>query len=109
MNLITKNNSLDIEDSDIASQAFTFFLGGFDTMATTFSFLSHRLALHPEIQTKVRDEVKEVMDKNNGKMTYESLKDLKYMDMVIAGQFLSGLSKFIACAFMPYIQTFQRF
>jgi cytochrome P450 len=60
---------LDIDDSDIASQAFTFFLGGFDTMATGFSFLSHRLALHPDIQTKVREEVREVMEKNDGKMT----------------------------------------
>jgi cytochrome P450 len=77
----------DIDDSDIASQAFTFFLGGFDTMATAFSFVSHRLALHPDIQTKIRDEVREVKERNDGKMTYESLKDLKYMDMVIAGQF----------------------
>jgi len=76
----------DIENSDIASQAFTFFLGGFDTMATIFSFMSIALALHPEIQTKVRDEVKTMMEKNRGKMTYDSVKELKYLDMVISGK-----------------------
>jgi len=54
-------------------------------MATAFSFVSHALALHPEIQTKVRDEVKTVMEKNGGKMTYDSAKELKYMEMVISG------------------------
>lgn len=54
-------------------------------MSTIFAFVSHRLALHPEIQAKVRNEVKQVMEKNNGKLTYESLKDLHYTDMVIAG------------------------
>jgi len=54
-------------------------------MATAFSFVSNALALHPEIQTKVRDEVKTVMEKNGGKMTYDSAKELKYMDMVISG------------------------
>jgi cytochrome P450 family 6 len=56
-------------------------------MSTIFSFVSHRLALHPDIQTKVRNEVKQVMKKNNGELTYESLKDLHYTDMVIAGMF----------------------
>jgi cytochrome P450 len=79
----------DVENQDISSQAFNFFLGGFDTIATTFSFIGHNLAQHPDIQNKVRDEIKMVMEKNEGKITYESLKELKYMDMVISGKSLS--------------------
>ncbi|XP_065351009.1 cytochrome P450 9e2-like [Cloeon dipterum] len=74
----------DISNMDITSQAFSFFLGGFDTMATAFSFVSHSLALHPEVQEKVREEVKEVLSKHNNKMDYEATKELLYMDMVIS-------------------------
>ncbi|XP_059482605.1 cytochrome P450 9e2-like [Neocloeon triangulifer] len=73
-----------ITDMDIASQAFTFFLGGFDTTATAFSFISHELARHPEIQSKVRDEIRKVMAENGGKVNYDGTKELKYMDMVIS-------------------------
>jgi cytochrome P450 len=89
---LSLNNELilkisDIENEDISSQAFNFFLGGFDTIATAFSFIGHSLAQHPDVQNKVRDEIKMVMEKNGGKITYDSLKELKYMDMVISGNF----------------------
>ncbi|XP_065347617.1 cytochrome P450 9e2-like [Cloeon dipterum] len=74
----------DIPNMDIASQAFTFFLGGFDTMATAFSFTTHCLALHPDVQVKVREEIREVMAKHNNKIDYEAAKELKYMEMVIS-------------------------
>lgn len=54
-------------------------------MATAFSLSSHVMALHPEMQNKIRDEVKMVKANNGGKMSYDSLKELKYMDMFIAG------------------------
>jgi len=56
-------------------------------MSTVFSSISHALALHPEIQNKVRDELKMVMHKNGGKINYDSAPELKYMDMVISGTF----------------------
>jgi cytochrome P450 len=54
-------------------------------VATGISFIAHSLALNPDIQDKLRKELKSVADKNNGKFTYDALKELKYMDMVIAG------------------------
>lgn len=72
-----------LTDEDIVAQAVNFFLGGFDTIANQLSFLFHELGLNPEIQQRLRNEIESALDKNNGKITYETLADMKYLDMVV--------------------------
>ena len=45
---------------EIIAQSMLFFPAGYDTTATTISFLLYNLALHPEIQEKVHEEVVKV-------------------------------------------------
>lgn len=42
----------------------------------------YELALNPDIQTKLRDEISSGLSKNNGKLTYDLLFGFKYLDMV---------------------------
>ena len=65
---------------DICSQAFVFFLAGFESVATFLTFAFYELAVNPDIQKRLRDEVQIV----DGKITYEALLGLKYMDMVVS-------------------------
>lgn len=44
------------------------------------------LALNPSMQVKLRNEIKEEVKKNNGKLTYESIKDMKYLDKIFKGE-----------------------
>ncbi|KAL6425009.1 hypothetical protein ACFW04_009369 [Cataglyphis niger] len=67
---------------DIVSQAFIFFLAGFDTSSTLMCFLAHELAVNRDIQDRVREEVQQHVDENN-EISYESLSKITYMDMVI--------------------------
>lgn len=60
-------------------------------MATAFSLSSHAMALNPDMQNKIREEVRTVMANNDGKMSYDALKELKYMDMFIAGKINSKI------------------
>ena len=39
-----------------------FMLAGYDTTATTLTFLMHSLAVNPDVQDKLREEVDRVMD-----------------------------------------------
>ncbi|XP_028157826.1 probable cytochrome P450 9f2 isoform X2 [Ostrinia furnacalis] len=65
----------------LASQALTFFVGSFETSASTMTMCLHELAIHPDIQEKLYQEVKEFME--NHKLSFENVKELKYMDCVL--------------------------
>lgn len=69
----------------LTSQAFIFFLAGFETSSTTMSNAFYELALNQYIQDKLREEVREVY-KKDGELTYENIKSMKYMDKVVKGK-----------------------
>lgn len=72
-------------DDELVAQCVLFFLAGFDTSSTMLSFATNELALNPEIQEKLFDEVMAVHEKLNGSpLTYEVLQSMRYMDMVVS-------------------------
>ncbi|KAF7403884.1 hypothetical protein HZH68_006678 [Vespula germanica] len=76
-----ESSNLDIKD--IVAQAFIFFLAGFDTSSTLMCFMVHELAVHPEIQDKLYQEINEVLLRTNGEITYEELSKMEYMEMIM--------------------------
>ncbi|XP_037782395.1 probable cytochrome P450 6a14 [Penaeus monodon] len=68
----------------ITAQCVLFYIAGYDTTATTLSFLSYCLALHPSIQQKCMEEIEEVLRRHKGEITYEALQEMTYLDMVFA-------------------------
>lgn len=72
-----------IDEALLAAHAFSFFADGYDTSSITLSFLGYQLARHPHIQHRLRDEVKNVLARYDGQLTYESLNEMSYMDQVI--------------------------
>ena len=67
------------------AQAFVFFLAGFETSSTTAMFCVYELALNPDIQDKVRDEIKSVLKSHRGSLTYDSLNEMTYLTKVLNG------------------------
>lgn len=70
---------------DIAAQVFLFFFAGFETSSTAMTYTLYELALNPNIQDKVRKEINEINNRNDGKFTYDSLAEMTYLDQVIYG------------------------
>ncbi|KAL1490243.1 hypothetical protein ABEB36_012971 [Hypothenemus hampei] len=70
-----------LTNEDIVSQAMIFFFAGFEGISSLLSYGSHELAFHKDIQDKLRDEIRQTHKLNNGKLTYEFLLSMKYMDM----------------------------
>jgi len=69
-----------ISDSDIRDNVSVFFLAGHETTSSTLTWLLSLIAKHPEVQEKAR---KEVLEHTKDGFTYETLKDLHYLEWII--------------------------
>ncbi|XP_030758710.1 cytochrome P450 9e2-like [Sitophilus oryzae] len=78
------SQKVELADNVIAAQALAFFFAGFETSATVLSFISYELAIKPEIQKKLHQEIDETLLKNSGKLDYEAVLKMKYLDQVIS-------------------------
>ena len=79
-----KEPSYRLTIDDIVAQAFIFFLAGFDTVSTLLCYVVYELALHQDIQQKLREEVDCYLEKENGEISYEAMSKMEYMEMVIS-------------------------
>lgn len=69
---------------EIVSQGFVFFLAGFDTVMWLLVSFAYELARNPDIQRRLSNEVDAANRSANGaEVTYETLKKMKYMEMVL--------------------------
>lgn len=69
-----------------AAQAFVFFAAGFETSSTTLSFVFYELAVNPEIQKKLQNEIDSNLEENDQKLTYEGITKMEYLEWVVQGE-----------------------
>ena len=55
----------------------------YDTTSLTSTFLAYELALNPDIQERLRDEINEVLEKYEEEICHDSIAEMKYLDMVL--------------------------
>lgn len=72
-----------ITEDEIVGQAFVFLLAGYETSSNTLAFTCYLLALHPECQSKVQEEVDDFFTRHESP-DYTNVQELKYLDMVIS-------------------------
>ncbi|KAF5288525.1 hypothetical protein FQA39_LY15393 [Lamprigera yunnana] len=73
----------ELSDEDITAQALVFLLAGSSTTSTALSFLAYNLAVHPDIQKRVYDEINQTLEQSP-KSTYESITSMVYLDCVVS-------------------------
>ncbi|KAG7244445.1 hypothetical protein INR49_030097 [Caranx melampygus] len=72
-----------MSEDEIVGQAFVFLLAGYETSSNTLAFTCYLLAIHPECQHKVQEEVDEFFTRHDSP-DYTNVQELKYLDMVIS-------------------------
>ncbi|XP_076645678.1 putative cytochrome P450 6a14 [Halictus rubicundus] len=77
---------IELNETSIAAQAFVFFAAGYETSSNTIAFCLYELALNNDIQEKTRRDIRDAIENENGngKLTYDAVQDMKYLDTVIA-------------------------
>ncbi|KAK1131285.1 hypothetical protein K0M31_017572 [Melipona bicolor] len=72
-----------IDEEKVTAHVVSLYLDGTETSSITLNFISHDLAVNPEIQEKLRKEVRSTIEKHGG-LTFDALKDMTYMNQVIS-------------------------
>lgn len=72
--------------NDIIAQSYSFFVAGFETSANTLNFSFYNIAVHPELQEMAREEILEVLQRHDQKLTYESVQEMHIIDKVVLGE-----------------------
>ncbi|XP_062587499.1 cytochrome P450 3A11-like isoform X2 [Saccostrea cucullata] len=71
-----------LSSKEIIANCLLFFFAGYETTAATLAYMAYLLALHPDVQRRVYDEiVKELGDEEPG---YDNVVKLQYMDMCLS-------------------------
>ncbi|GFQ91381.1 cytochrome P450 3A8 [Trichonephila clavata] len=65
---------------ELVSQCVTFFIAGFDATTSLLSHLVYRLAMNQQYQENVYNEMNEALANDDGTVSYNVLKDMKYLD-----------------------------
>lgn len=97
MNLLIglKNSEKDDEKltiTEVAAQAFIFWIAGFETSSTTSTFCLYELALNKNkhIRDKATREITDILKKYDGNLTYEAINEMTYIEHIIYGEYGQG-------------------
>lgn len=78
------NKSMSIEE--VAAQAYLFLIAGFESSSSAMAFCLYELARNLDVQQRLHAEIDRILSKYDGQVTYDSLKEMKYLDCCIDGK-----------------------
>ncbi|KAK0166731.1 hypothetical protein PV327_004220 [Microctonus hyperodae] len=78
-----KSENGEIDEDFVTCHATSFYIDGYLTSSYTLSRVAYHLSIYPDVQNKLRDEIKEILGKHQGSLTYDAIQDMKYLDLVI--------------------------
>nr|XP_033326765.1 cytochrome P450 6B1-like [Megalopta genalis] len=77
-----KLDELEFTDQLLTAQAYMFFAAGHESTSTAMSWALLELAQNQDIQDKLREEMRQYAKKYNNQITYETMKEMDYLDKV---------------------------
>ncbi|KAL5035915.1 hypothetical protein BDEG_23874 [Batrachochytrium dendrobatidis JEL423] len=81
--LNSRTGDLVLSEEEIISEIIGFIIAGYDTTASTMTFIIFQLCIHPEIQTKLVTDICEIYSKLDKDIDMENIMHFEYLDWVI--------------------------
>ncbi|KAM4584446.1 cytochrome P450 3A30-like [Odontesthes bonariensis] len=78
----TEKQNKGLTDHEVLSQCAMFLFAGYETSATTLSFLAYCLATNPEVMKRLQKEI-DVTFPNKGPVQYEAMIQMDYLNAVV--------------------------
>ncbi|CAH2099438.1 unnamed protein product [Euphydryas editha] len=77
---------LELQPTDelLAAQGFFFFVAGVEPTASAMFGTLVELGRHPEILKRLHEEIDRIFEKCNGKLSFDAIIDMNYLDMVMS-------------------------
>ncbi|KFP21782.1 Cytochrome P450 3A24, partial [Egretta garzetta] len=72
-----------LSDEEILAQALVFVFAGYETTSSTLSYISYNLAMHPDVQQRLQDEIDANLPNKGKRPTYSAITQMEYLDMVV--------------------------
>merc|ERR1719422_2331781 len=73
-----------IDEFDIVATALVLLIAGYDTTGMALSYMAYELGNHPDIQSRLQEEIDQAFEEAGGKFPdYNVIQSLPYLDMVI--------------------------
>lgn len=79
-----KEDAFKLDNEMLIAQALQIIVAGFETSSSTTTYAMYHLAFHPEIQSRLREEIMENLDKHNQEVTYDGINEMSYLEMVVS-------------------------
>ncbi|XP_046593944.1 uncharacterized protein LOC107216955 [Neodiprion lecontei] len=81
---LNDDDSFKFDGDNLTAQAAIYFTGGSETTLLTIAFTLYELALQPDIQSRLREEITSALEENGGNIDYEWVMRLPYLGMVVS-------------------------
>ncbi|XP_004617399.1 cytochrome P450 3A12-like isoform X1 [Sorex araneus] len=72
-----------LTDLELVAQSIIFIFSGYETTSSAVSFLMYCLAIHPDVQQKLQEEIDATFP-NKEPPTFDTLEQMEYLDMVVS-------------------------
>uniref|UniRef100_A0A1B0GA00 Cytochrome P450 n=1 Tax=Glossina morsitans morsitans TaxID=37546 RepID=A0A1B0GA00_GLOMM len=79
----SRQDDLKFEGDVLVAQAALFFTAGFESTSATMSFALYELAKNPEMQERLRKEIRDALNESRGEISQQIIESLEYMQMII--------------------------
>lgn len=83
--LLELQQKKNLSELQMAGHTISFFVDGFETSSAVIAHVFYLLAMHKDVQIKLRNVINDAVDKN-GCLTFDSVQDIEYLDLVFNGK-----------------------